>query len=257
MNEIKIFENKEFGKVRTTEVEGKVYFVASDTAKALGYKNVNDAILRHCRWVVKRDIPHPQSRDKTIEVNVIPEGDIYRLVSNSELPSAEKFESWVFDEVLPSIRKTGGYVNNDDLFISTYLPNADEQTKLMFKSQLSVIKNLNGKIERDKPKVIFADAVSVAHTSILVGELAKLLRQNGIEVGQNRLFEWLRENGYLIKRKGTDYNMPTQYSMELGLFEVKETVISKPDGSTSISKTSKITGKGQIYFINKFKEKAS
>lgn len=119
------------------------------------------------------------------------------------------------------------------------------------------ILQLETKIEQDKPKVIFADAVSVAHNSILVGELAKLLRQNDIKIGQNRLFEWLRENGYLIKRRGTDYNMPTQYSMELGLFEVKETVISKPDGSTSISKTSKITGKGQIYFINKFKEKAS
>lgn len=116
------------------------------------------------------------------------------------------------------------------------------------------IKQLENKIEHDKSKVIFADAVSVSHTSILVGELAKLLRQNGIEIGQNRLFEWLRSNGFLIKRKGTDYNMPTQYSMELGLFEVKETVISKPDGSTSISKTPKITGRGQVYFINKFLE---
>ncbi len=251
MNEIKIFENTEFGRIRTVEVERKIYFVASDVAKALGYKDAINAIKLHCRWVAKHHIPHPQSKDKTIEVNVIPEGDIYRLVSGSELPSAEKFESWVFDEVLPSIRKTGGYVNNDDLFISTYLPNADEQTKLMFKSQLSVIKNLNGKIEQDKPKVIFADAVSTSHTSILVGEMAKLLKQNGVEIGQNRLFEWLRN------RKGTDYNMPTQYSMELGLFEIKETSVTHADGHISVNKTPKVTGKGQIYFVNKFKEKAS
>lgn len=147
MKELQIFNNGYFGQVRTISIEGKIYFVASDVAKALKYKNVNDAILRHCRWVVKHDIPHPQSKDKTIEVNVIPEGDIYRLVSNSELPSAERFESWIFDEVLPTIRKTGGYVNNDELFINTYLPNADDATKTMLKAQLAVIKNLNNVIE--------------------------------------------------------------------------------------------------------------
>lgn len=108
-------------------------------------------------------------------------------------------------------------------------------------------------IEEQKPKILFADAVTTSKTPILVGELAKLLKQNGIDMGQNRLFQWLRDNGYLIKRRGTDYNMPTQYSMEMGLFEVKETSITHSDGHISINKTPKITGKGQVYFINKFK----
>lgn len=252
MNNLKIFDNKEFGQVRTLTINDKPYFVAVDIAKALGYQNTSKAINDHCRWVTKRYIPHPQNKDKTLEVNVIPEGDMYRLITNSELPTAEKFESWVFDEVLPSIRQTGGYVNNDDLFINTYLPNADEQTRLMFKSQLSVIRNLNSKIEQDKNKVLFADAVSTSHTDILIGDLAKILKQNGIDVGAKRLFQWLRDNKYLICRKGTDYNMPTQKSMELGLFRIKETSINHPDGHTSISKTPKVTGKGQQYFVSKF-----
>ena len=252
MNELKLFESPQFGQIRTVTIEDRPYFVASDVAKALGYSNDRDAISRHCRWVAKHDIPHPQSQTKTLEVNVIPEGDIYRLVAHSELPEAEKFETWVFDEVLPTIRKTGGYVNSDDLFLNTYLPHADEQTKLMFKSQLGVIQNLNARIEQDKPKVLFADAVSTSRTSILIGELAKILKQNGVDIGQNRLFEWLRNNGYLIRRKGTDYNMPTQKSMEMKLFEVKETSIARSDGHIDISKTAKVTGKGQQYFINLF-----
>ncbi|MGE4213810.1 MAG: phage antirepressor [Anaerotignaceae bacterium] len=252
MNELKLFESPEFGQVRTVTIEDKPYFVAKDVATALGYADTTRAIKQHCRWVVKHHIPHPQSQTKTLEVNVIPEGDIYRLVTHSGLPDAEKFESWVFDEVLPTIRKTGGYVNNDEIFINTYLPHADEQTKLMFKGQLEVIKNLNTKIEQDKPKILFADAVSTAKTSILIGELAKLLKQNGVDTDQNRLFEWLRNNGYLIRRKGTDYNMPTQKSMEMKLFEVKETSIARSDGHIDISKTAKVTGKGQQYFINLF-----
>ncbi|MEG2287811.1 MAG: phage antirepressor KilAC domain-containing protein, partial [Ruthenibacterium sp.] len=150
-----------------------------------------------------------------------------------------------------TIRKTGGYVCNDDLFINTYLPHADPQSKELFRATLGTIRNLNSKIEQDKPKVLFADAVATARTSILVGELAKILNQNGVGFGQNRLFTWMRENGYLIRRNGTDYNMPTQRAMELGLFEIKETVIAHADGHTSTSKTPKITGKGQQYFVSK------
>lgn len=252
MSNLKIFNNQEFGQVRTLTINDKPYFVAVDIAKALGYKDTTNTIKQHCRWVVKHHIPHPQNKDKTLEVNVIPEGDLYRLIANSKLPTAKEFESWVFDEVLPQIRQTGGYVNNDDLFISTYLPNADEQTKLMFKSQLSVIKNLNNKIEQDKSKVLFADAVSVSTTEILINDLAKLLKQNGIDIGGTRLFRWLRENKYLISRKGKDYNAPTQRSMEMGLFRVKETAITSSKGTVITSKTPMVTGKGQQYFINKF-----
>lgn len=247
LNQLQIFNSPEFGQVRMLEISNKPYFVASDIAKALGYRNIQDAILRHCRWVVKHDVPHPQSKDKTIEVNVIPEGDIYRLVSHSELPSAEKFETWVFDEVLPTIRKHGMYATNE------LLDNPDLliQVATALKEERAKTKELQTEVNRMKPKEIFADAVATSHTSILIGDLAKILKQNGVDIGANRLFEWMRNKGFLIKRKGADWNMPTQYSMELGLFEVKESTTNNPDGSVRINKTTKVTGKGQQYFINK------
>lgn len=248
MNELKVFTNEQFGQVRTLEKNGNILFCGSDVAKALGYTNPNKAIKDHCRAITKRSTP---ISGKMQDINFIPEGDLYRLIVCSKLPSAEKFERWVFDEVLPTIRKTGGYVSNEDMFINTYLPFADEQTKMLFKSTLETVKALNNKIEADKPKVLFADAVETAQTSILVGDLAKLIKQNGVDIGQKRLFGWLREHGYLIKN-GASKNMPTQKSMELKLFEVKERTINNPDGSVRITKTTKVTGKGQSYFINKF-----
>lgn len=250
MNELMIFTNPEFGEIRTIEEDGKVLFCGSDVAKALGYKNPTKAIADHCKGIVERRTNDSLGRQQNMKF--IPEGDIYRLAAKSELPGADKFESWIFDEVLPSIRKTGGYVNDDELFIRTYLPYADEQSKDMFRATLGTIRNLNARIEQDKPKVLFADAVATAHTSILVGELAKLLKQNGVDIGQNRLFQKLREDGYLIRRQGNDYNMPTQRSMEMGLFEIKETVIAHADGHTSINKTPKVTGRGQQYFVERY-----
>ena len=248
MNELKVFSNEQFGQVRTLEENGNILFCGSDVAKALGYARPNDAIKAHCRATVKRSTP---ISGKMQDINFIPEGDLYRLIVSSKLPSAEKFERWIFDEVLPTIRKTGGYVSNDDMFINTYLPFADEQTKMLFKSTLETVKTLNNKIEENKPKVLFADAVETSQTSILVGDLAKLIKQNGVDIGQKRLFDWLREHGYLIK-SGVSRNMPTQKSMELKLFEVKERTINNPDGSVRITKTTKVTGKGQSYFLNKF-----
>lgn len=255
MNELKIFENREFGNIRTITIEDKPYFMASDVAKALGYARPNDAINQHCRAAVKCSTP---ISGKMQEVNFIPEGDIYRLIANSKLPTAEKFESWVFDEVLPTIRKHGAYMTPEK--IEEVLLNPDTIIKLAtdLKEERAKRLHLEKKVEQDKPKVLFADAVSTSKTEILIGELAKLLKQNGIDVGQNRLFEWLRDNGYLIKRKGADWNMPTQKSMEMNLFRVKETTITHSDGHISVSKTVKVTGKGQVYFINLFlKEKAS
>ncbi len=245
MNELQIFENSEFGSVRTAEIDGKPYFMASDVAKALGYSRPNDAVSAHCRATVKHST---HISGKMQEVNFIPEGDIYRLVIKSQLPEAERFERWVFDEVLPSIRKHGMYaedelLDNPDLLISVAQKLKEERERS---------KALKAENERMRPKEIFADAVSASDTAILIGELAKIIKQNGVDIGQNRLFEWMRKNGYLISRKGTDYNMPTQKSMELGLFEIKERTINNPDGSVRITKTVLVTGKGQQYFINKF-----
>lgn len=249
MSNIQIFKNYEFGEIRTVEENGRALFCGSDVAKALGYAVPRKALFDHCKGVLKRNIPTNGGRQ---EMSFIPESDVYRLVFGSKLPNAERFTDWVTEEVLPTIRKTGGYVSNDEMFVSTYLPFADENTKALFSQTLNVIRQQNEQIKTDKPKVLFADAVSASHTSILVGDLAKLLRQNGVEVGAKRLFNWLRENGYLIKQKGTAYNMPTQRSMEMGLFEIKETSITHSDGHISVFKTPKITGKGQTYFVNKF-----
>lgn len=243
MNDIKTFNNPEFGSIRTVEVDGKPYFCGSDIAEALGYSNPNKAVRDHCRAITKCSTP---ISGKMQEVNYIPEGDVYRLIVRSKLPTAEKFEKWVFDEVLPSIRKSGGYIAGQEQMTDS---------ELMAKALLVAQKQIgerNAQIESMRPKAIFADAVSASDTTILIGELAKLLRQNGVDIGQNRLFSWLRENGYLIKRNGTDYNTPTQKSQELGILSVKETVINHSDGSMKITKTTKVTGKGQQYFINKF-----
>lgn len=246
MNEIKIFENQEFGKVRALEIDGKPYFCGSDIAEALGYKRPNDAIAQHCRATVKHRTP---ISGKIQEVNYIPEGDVYRLIVRSKLPSAEKFEKWVFDEVLPSIRQTGGY--------QMTMPQGKELLALAVLEAQKTIEAQNKDIERMKPKEIFADAVATSSTTILIGELAKLLRQNGIDTGRDRLFDWMRKNGYLIRQKGSAYNTPTQKSADLGILTTKETVIVHSDGSTEVKKTVKVTGKGQQYFINKFLKTAS
>ncbi|HBF5850635.1 TPA: phage antirepressor KilAC domain-containing protein [Clostridioides difficile] len=254
MNNLQIFEKLEFGQIRMVEVDKKPYFVATDIAKCLGYANTSKAINDHCRWVTKSYIPHPQNENKVLEVNAIPESDMYRLIVNSKLPNAEKFESWVFDEVLPTIRKTGGYIHTtEDMSDDEIMARALQVAQKTIEKKSREIEEKDKVIQLQQPKVLFADSVASSDNSILVGELAKLLRQNGIDTGQNRLFAWMRENGYLIKRKGEDYNIPTQKSMNLGIMEVKKRVINNPDGSTKVTRTVKITGKGQVYFVNKFK----
>lgn len=182
---------------------------------------------------------------------------MYRLITHSELESAERFESWVFDEVLPSIRKNGGYITGQEtLSDEELLSKALLVAKNKIAERDGIIKRQQEKIEADKPKTIFADAVSTSKTSILVGDLAKLICQNGYQIGQKRLFQWLRDNNFLIK-SGNSKNMPMQRYIEQGLFEVKESNVQNPDGSVRITKTTKITGKGQIYFINKFIGKES
>lgn len=244
MNGIQVFNNPEFGSIRTLEVEGKTYFVGKDVADSLGYTNTSKAIRDHVDAedkLTERIVLSGQNR----EVIFINESGLYSLILSSKLPSAKRFKHWVTSEVLPSIRKSGGYITGQEQMTDS---------ELMARALLVAQKKIderNAQIERMKPKEIFADAVAASHTSILIGELAKLLKQNGVETGQRRLFTWMRDNGYLIKG-GSSRNMPTQKGMELGLFEIKETTINNPDGSIRISRTTKVTGKGQQYFINKF-----
>ena len=171
---------------------------------------------------------------------------------SSKLPGAKQFKRWITSEVIPSIRKHGGYLTPDKLEEVLLKPDTLIQLAQNLKAEQEKRKALEVKMEEQKPKVLFAESVEAAKTSILIGELAKLLKQNGINIGQNRLFEWLRNNGYLIKRQGSDYNMPTQRAMEMGLFEIKETTITHSDGHIHVSKTPKVTGKGQVYFVNLF-----
>ena len=251
MNEIQIFSNPDFGEVRTIEENGAVLFCGSDVAKALGYSNPRDALSRHCRGVVKRDTP---TESGTQEMSFIPESDLYRLVFSSKLPTAEKFTDWVTSEVLPTIRRHGMYATPDT--VEKMLADPDTTIKLLetIKQERAARQALEVKAEADRPKVLFAEAVSASHTSILIGDLAKILKQNGMDIGQNRLFQRLRDEGYLI-RDGERRNMPKQRYMDSGLFQIKETTINNPDGSIRVTRTVKVTGKGQQYFINRYLQK--
>ena len=249
MNELQIFNNEEFGEVRMAEINGKPYFVATDVATALGYTNPRKAISDHCKGVTKRDTPTSSGVQQMSYIN---EGDLYRLIMKSKLPSAEKFEKWVMEEVLPSIRKNGGYIaGQETLSDEELLSKALMVAQRKIDEKNNIIAMQDSRIQGMIPKEIFADAVSASHTSILIGDLAKLICQNAVQIGQKRLFEWLRENNFLIK-SGTSRNMPKQRYVEQGLFEVKESNIQNPDGSVRITKTTKVTGKGQVYFVNKF-----
>lgn len=186
------------------------------------------------------------------ETTIINESGLYNVILRSDKPDAKKFKRWVTQEVLPSIRRHGAYVTPAKLEEIMNDPDAWIKVLTALKEERTAKEQLQLEATKNEPKVIFADAVSVSDGTILIGELAKILKGNGIEIGQNRLFERLRQDGYLIKRKGTDYNAPTQKAMELGLFRVKETAITHSDGHVTISKTTKVTGKGQQYFINLF-----
>lgn len=248
MNNLQIFDNAKFGKIRTIEENGTVLFCGSDIAKALGYASPANAITAHCKGVTVLMTP---SAGGTQNTKFIPEGDVYRLIAHSKLPAAEQFESWVFDEVLPTIRRNGAYMTDDTLEHALTSPDFLIQLATKLKEEKAKRIELEAQVEQDKPKVLFAKAVETAHTSILIGDLAKILKQNGVQTGQKRLFDQLRQDGYLIKG-GNSHNMPTQRAMEMGLFEVKESTVNNPDGSVRINRTTKVTGKGQTYFVNKY-----
>lgn len=249
MNELQIFNNPEFGEIRTLEEDGKVLFCASDVAKALGYAKPQNAVAAHCKGALKRGI---HTNGGIQEMSFIPESDVYRLSFGSKLPTAERLTDWIVEEVIPTIRKHGAYMTPEVIERTLTDPDYIIQLATTLKEERQKRRVLEAKAEEDKPKILFADSVAASHTSILIFDLAKILKQNGVDIGGNRLFDWMRKNGYLVRRKGSDYNMPTQRSMEMGLFEVKETSVSHSDGHISVNKTPKVTGKGQQYFINAF-----
>lgn len=255
MTDLQIFNSPEFGAIRTIEKDGEPWFVGKDVATALGYEKPTDAVRKHTD-MEDRGISKMETPSGIQEMTIINESGLYSLVLSSKLPTAKKFKRWVTNEVIPSIRKHGAYMTPETLEKVLLSPDTLMQLAQNLKDEQEKRKALEAQIESQKPAVLFTGAVETSKTSILIGELAKMLKQNGINIGQNRLFEWMRENGYLIKRKGTDYNMPTQRSMEMGLFEIKETTVVHADGHTHINKTPKVTGKGQAYFVTLFLKEA-
>lgn len=244
MNELKQF-NFENNQVRTLLINDEPWFVGKDVAEILGYSNPRDALSKHVDSEDKNSVAIHDGNKGNPNLTIINESGVYALVFSSKLQSAKKFKHWVTSEVLPTLRKTGSYA-------TPQLTGEELMAKALIEAK-SVLERQNKQIIEMKPKAIFADAVATSDTSILIGDLAKLIKQNGTDIGQKRLFERMRNDGYLIK-KGTSKNMPTQMAMKKELFEVKERVISNPDGSTRITRTTKVTGKGQIYFINMFKK---
>lgn len=245
MNELKVFNSEEFGDVRTVTINGDPWFVGKDVAAALGFTNPRDSISTHV-FDEDKGVESIDTLGGKQKMTVINESGLYALVFGSRLKSAQRFKHWVTSEVLPAIRRTGGY--------QMPAPQGKELLALAVLEAQKTIEAQNTEIERMKPKAIFADAVSASTSSILIGDLAKLLRQNGVDTGQKRLFEQLRNEGYLMKT-GSSRNMPKQKYVANGFFQIKETVISNPDGSVRMTKTTKVTGKGQQYFLNKYLKK--
>lgn len=240
MDNLQIFKNSEFGEVRTVTVNDEPMFCLIDICKALEMSNPTMVAQR-----LDDDERTKLDLGRQGETNFITESGLYAVILRSDKPNAKKFRKWVTSEVLPSIRKNGGYIAGQENMTDDEL-----MAKALMVAQNKIAER-DKQIERMKPKEIFADAVSASETSILVGDLAKLISQNGYKIGQKRLFEWLRTNNFLIKC-GSSRNMPQQRFVEQGLFEIKESNIQNPDGSVRITRTTKVTGKGQIYFVNKF-----
>lgn len=243
MNELKIFESETLGQVRVISRDGEPHFVLKDVCDALGIQNATDVAKR----LDDDEVTRFNLGGLAGETNIINESGLYNVIIRSDKPQARQFKKWITAEVIPSIRKHGAYMTDEAIHRAITEPDFLIQLATELKEERALRGRMQDKIEQDRPKVIFANAVDASHTSILVGELAKLIKQNGVEIGQNRLFQWLRDNGYLLNT-----NMPSQYSMERKWFEVKERTINNPDGSVRITKTTLVTGKGQVYFVTQF-----
>ena len=254
MNELQIFNSPEFGRIRTVVKDGEPWFVGRDVAEALGYgngKSLANAVANHVDPDDKgvTEMMTPGGIQKTVIIN---ESGLYSLVLCSKLESARKFKRWITHEVIPAVRKHGAYLSPEK--VEEVLLNPDTLIKLatQLKEERTARLEAEAKVEAAKPKVLFAESVEGSKTSILVGELAKLLKQNGVETGQQRLFAWMRQEGFL-GTTGAYYNMPTQKSMEMRLFEIKERTVVNADGTTRITRTPMVSGKGQIYFVNRIR----
>ena len=247
MQDLQIF-NFDNQKVRTMTIDEEPYFVGKDVAIILGYKKTRNAIARHVDLDDKKDAPIQGPLGGTQKATVINESGLYSLIMSSKMPEAKRFKHWVTSEVLPAIRQHGAYLTDQK---ALDIINNKEGLASLLKQAADQLEQKDIQIKKLEPKALFADTVSASDDTILIGELAKILKGKGVNIGQNRLFKWMRDNGYLINRRGSDRNIPTQKSMELGLFKIKETVINHPDGKPSIRKTPKVTGKGQRYFVNK------
>ncbi|MCL1951902.1 MAG: phage antirepressor KilAC domain-containing protein [Oscillospiraceae bacterium] len=277
MSKLQIFENPEFGDIRMIEIDGVPYAVGIDIARALGYAAPSKAVIDRCEGITKAVIPSYNQHGAEVmqETNVIPESDIYRLIFGSKLEGAKKFQAWVFEEVLPSIRKTGMYATPET---AERLMN-DPDFLIRALEEIKAVRAKNAALEAEntqmRPKARFADAVACAETDIPVGDLAKILRGNGVDIGQNRLFAWMRAHEYLMQSrgngvdigqnrlfawmraneylmcyKGSGWNAPTQMAMDLGLFRVTETTTTRADGRVHLNRVTMVTGKGQQYFVN-------
>ena len=251
MDNITVMENPKFGQVRKVLVDGEWMYVASDVAKALGYAKPENAIPRHCRCTLKRGIPHPQNPDKEIQMTLIPKGDVLRLVSQSHLPAAQEFNHWLFDDVAVQVVDNGMYMSPEKMRSFLNGPAAIIAICQNWQADKERLAVAEEKIEHDAPKVLLADAVSASKTDISVGDMAKILRQNGYNTGRDRFFAQLREEGYLI-RDGRSQNVPTQRSIEMGIMRVKETTFPSGDEQPVVRKTTLITGKGQAYFTKRY-----
>ena len=246
MNELTVFNNELFGEIRTMTIEGEPWFVAADVCRALELSNPTIATNR-----LDEDERAKFNLGRQGDGTIINESGLYSLVLGSRKLEAKAFKRWITHDVIPTIRKTGGYVNDTAQFVESYFGQLEPSQKHALTMMFEESKRMSAQLKEQAPKVLFANAVETAHNSILIGDLAKIIRQNGVDIGQKRLFEWLRQNGYLIK-DGQSKNMPTQKAMEMSLFEVKESTINNPDGSVRVTRTTKVTGKGQTYFVKKF-----
>ena len=246
MNELTVFNNEEFGEIRTITIDGEPWFVAADVCRALDLSNPTIATNR-----LDEDERAKFNLGRQGDGTIINESGLYSLVLGSRKPEAKAFKRWITHDIIPTIRKTGGYVNDTAQFVESYFGQLEPNQKHALTMMFDESKRMSAQLKEQAPKVLFANAVETAHNSILIGDLAKIIRQNGVDIGQKRLFEWMRQNGYLIK-DGQSKNMPTQKAMEMSLFEVKESTINNPDGSVRITRTTKVTGKGQTYFVKKF-----
>lgn len=252
-NNLQVF-NYNDSAVRTVQKDGEPWFVLKDVCQVLGLSDTNRTAERLDSDELTRAKLVSGGQER--EMYVINESGLYTVILRSDKPEAKPFRKWVTSEVLPTIRRHGMYATQDT--VEAMLADPDTAIRLLntLKEERAARQALEAQAEADAPKVLFADAVSASQSTILIGELAKILQQNGVVIGQKRLFAWMREKGYLMKRNSTDFNMPTQRAMEQGLFKIKETTIVHSDGSTSVNKTVKVTGKGQQFFVNKFlKEK--